>query len=314
MMSTIHRLINGDARDLSFLKDESVHLVVTSPPYWNLKRYNENPDQLGHIQDYESFLAELDKVWRHVFRVLVPGGRLVCVVGDVCVARRDFGRHLVFPLHADISVLCRRIGFDNLNPIIWHKISNASYEVSNGSKFLGKPYEPNAIIKNDIEFILMQRKPGGYRKPTDLQRRKSMIEKQNFSKWFQQIWNLPGASLKNHPAPYPLELAARLVRMFSFIGDTVLDPFCGSGTTMVAALRYDRNSIGMEIDPDYCRMAARYLKAESTDLFSTAELRFEKAVYERERFMVREDEGLYHVRPAKKRLSEIGGQPATADG
>jgi DNA modification methylase len=81
-------------------------------------------------------------------------------VGDVCVARRDFGRHLVFPLHADICVICRRIGFDNLNPIIWHKIANASYEVANGSKFLGKPYEPNAIIKNDMEFILMQRKPG----------------------------------------------------------------------------------------------------------------------------------------------------------
>ena len=167
MSSTVHRLINGDARDLSFLDDESVHLVVTSPPYWNLKRYNENPDQLGHIQDYETFLRELEKVWRHVFRVLVPGGRLVCVVGDVCVARRNFGRHLVFPLHADICVICRRIGFDNLNPIIWHKIANASYEVANGSKFLGKPYEPNAIIKNDMEFILMQRKPGGYRKPSE---------------------------------------------------------------------------------------------------------------------------------------------------
>ena len=168
--STLHRLINGDARNLSFLDDESVHLVITSPPYWNLKRYNENPDQLGHIQEYEAFLAELEKVWQHVFRMLVPGGRLVCVVGDVCVARRNFGRHLVFPLHADISVICRHIGFDNLNPIVWHKISNASYEVSNGSKFLGKPYEPNAIIKNDMEFILMQRKPGGYRKPTQAQR------------------------------------------------------------------------------------------------------------------------------------------------
>jgi DNA modification methylase len=114
MQATFHRLINGDARDLSFLEDMSVHLVVTSPPYWNLKRYNENPDQMGHIQDYETFLRELEKVWRDVYRVLVPGGRLVCVVGDVCVARRNFGRHLVFPLHADICVICRRIGFDNL--------------------------------------------------------------------------------------------------------------------------------------------------------------------------------------------------------
>jgi DNA modification methylase len=301
MLSTFHRLINGDARDLSFLDDESVHLVVTSPPYWNLKRYNENPDQLGHIQDYEGFLNELEKVWRHAFRVLVPGGRLVCVVGDVCVARRDFGRHLVFPLHADICVICRRIGFDNLNPIVWHKIANASYEVANGSKFLGKPYEPNAIIKNDMEFILMQRKPGGYRQPSESQRKASKIAKDEFDRWFQQIWNIPGASTKQHPAPFPMELATRLVRMFSFTGDTVLDPFCGSGTTMIAALRTGRNSIGVEIDPEYCRMAAKYLKAENPDLFSTSKLTFEKATTERA-CLVREDHELYQVRPAKKKL------------
>ena len=276
METTTHRLINGDARDLSLLRDASVHLVVTSPPYWNLKRYNENADQLGHIQDYDAFLLELEKVWRHVYRILVPGGRLVCVVGDVCVARRNFGRHLVFPLHADICVICRHIGFDNLNPIIWHKIANASYEVSNGSKFLGKPYEPNAIIKNDIEFILMQRKPGGYRKPTDAQREASRIGKDEFDRWFQQIWNITGAATNRHPAPFPLELATRLMRMFSFVGDTVLDPFCGSGTTMVAALQTGRNSIGVEIDPEYCRMTARRLKAEDTDLFPTAEFLFDK--------------------------------------
>ena len=301
MPSTVHRLINGDARDLSFLDNESVHLVVTSPPYWNLKRYKENPDQMGHIQDYEPFLRELEKVWRHVFRVLVPGGRLVCVVGDVCVARRDFGRHLVFPLHADICVICRQIGFDNLNPIIWHKIANASYEVANGSKFLGKPYEPNAIIKNNMEFILMQRKPGGYRKPSDSQRKASKIPKDEFDCWFQQIWNIPGASTKQHPAPFPLELASRLVRMFSFAGDTVFDPFSGSGTTMIAALRTGRNSIGVEIEPEYCRMAARYLKAENPDLFSSEKLIFEKTITERE-CLVREDQALYEVRPSKKKL------------
>lgn len=301
MQPTSHRLINADARNLSFLKDESVHLVVTSPPYWNLKRYNENPHQLGHVQEYEAFLAELEKVWRQVFRVLVPGGRLVCVVGDVCVARRNFGRHLVFPLHADICVICRRIGFDNLNPIIWHKIANASYEVSNGSKFLGKPYEPNAIIKNDMEFILMQRKSGGYRKPTNAQREASRLTKDEFDRWFQQIWNITGASTKHHPAPFPVELAKRLVRMFSFVGDTVLDPFCGSGTTMVAALRSGRNSIGIEIDPEYCRMAARYLKAETSGLFSEAKLLFERGIAE-QAYVVSEDQALYEVRPAKKKL------------
>ncbi len=303
MNKTTHRLINGDARDLSFLPDESIHLVITSPPYWNLKRYNENPDQIGHIEDYESFLNEIRLVWEHVFRILVPGGRLVCVVGDVCVSRRKFGRHLVFPLHADICVLCRKIGFDNLNPIIWHKIANASFEVENGSKFLGKPYEPNAIIKNDMEFILMQRKPSGYRKPTEEQRKLSKIDKKDFDTWFQQIWHITGASTRNHPAPFPLELATRLVRMFSFCGDTILDPFCGTGTTMVASLKYGRNSIGIDIEPEYCRMAARYLKKESSNLFFKTELRFEKMVADRSgRMQVCEDQALYEVRSARKTM------------
>lgn len=303
MSGTLHRLINADARDIAFLPDESVHLVVTSPPYWNLKKYNESPEQLGHVDDYEAFLDEINKVWRHAYRVLVPGGRLVCVVGDVCVSRKQYGRHLVFPLHADICVLCRRLGFDNLNPIIWHKISNASYEVSGGAKFLGKPYEPNAIIKNDMEFILMQRKPGGYRKPSEPQRQKSRIEKNDFDQWFQQIWNIPGASLKNHPAPFPLELASRLVRMFSFDGDTVLDPFCGSGTTMLAALRNGRNSIGIEIDFEYCKMAVRRLRTESDDFFSEIELRFDRAARTGAEMMVCEDEALYNVRTSRRKVA-----------
>ncbi len=272
--STTHRLIQGDARHIPFIENESIHLVVTSPPYWTLKRYNENPNQLGHVADYEEFLDALSKVWKEMHRILVPGGRLVCVVGDVCLSRRAFGRHVVVPLHSDIAVICRKIGFDNLNPIIWHKIANANYEVSNGSKFLGKPYEPNAIIKNDIEFILMERKPGGYRQPTERQRKLSMISKEEYSKWFQQFWTLTGASTKRHPAPFPEELAYRLVRMFSFVGDTVVDPFCGSGTTMVAALKAGRNSIGIDIDPDYCRMTEERLSKENSDMFSTATLEF----------------------------------------
>ena len=273
---TVHRLFQGDARDLSFIPDESIHLVLTSPPYWILKRYREHPGQLGHVQDYEGFVSELSKVWRHCFRIIVPGGRLVCVVGDVCLSRREFGRHRVVPLHADIAVACRRIGFDNLNPIIWYKIAKATYEVSNGSRFYGKPYEPNAIIKNDIEFILMQRKPGGYRKPTMEQRELSRISKEDYSAWFRQIWNIPGTSTRNHPAPFPLELAYRLVRMFSFHEDTVLDPFCGSGTTMLAAMRANRNSIGVEIDPEYCQSALGRLHREGPTLFDEVEIGFER--------------------------------------
>lgn len=273
---TVHRLVQGDARNLAFIPDESVHLVVTSPPYWTLKRYNESEGQMGHVEEYEDFLAQLNLVWSEAFRVLVPGGRLVCVVGDVCLSRRENnGRHTVVPLHADICVQCRKLGFDNLNPIIWHKISNASYEVSNGSKFLGKPYEPNAIIKNDIEFILMQRKPGGYRKPTDQQRKLSAIPKEKFNKWFQQFWTITGASTREHPAPFPLELASRLVQMFSFVGDTVVDPFCGTATTMTAALKHGRNSIGIEIDTEYCKQAASRLMNENNSLFGNSQLKIE---------------------------------------
>lgn len=254
---TQHNLVWGDARNLSFIPDSSVHLILTSPPYWTLKRYEENPDQLGHVADYEEFLACLRKVWEECYRVLVPGGRLICVVGDVCLSRRAFGRHMVVPLHADICVMCRKIGFDNLNPIIWHKISNATYEVQNGTKFLGKPYEPNAIIKNDIEFLLMQRKPGGYRQPTFQQRRLSMLSKEEYNEWFAQFWKITGASTKEHPAPFPEELAYRLIRMFSFVGDRVLDPFLGSGTTMVAAAKAGRNSIGVEVERRYLDLARR---------------------------------------------------------
>jgi DNA modification methylase len=270
---TRHRIYRGDARTMDGLPSESVHLVVTSPPYWTLKDYRRTEGQLGHVANYDEFLAELDKVWSHCFRVLVPGGRLVCVVGDVCLARRqNNGRHTVIPLHASIQEHCRRIGFDNLAPIIWHKIANAAHEVENGSGgFLGKPYEPNAVIKNDVEFILMERKPGGYRTPDVATRVLSVISEENHRKWFQQIWTgLTGASTRHHPAPYPVELAERLVRMFSFVGDTVLDPFLGTGTTTVAAAKAGRNSIGFEVDEHYFEMAHQRIANETASLFSRA--------------------------------------------
>jgi len=271
---THHSLHLGDARQLSGIPSASVHLVLTSPPYWTLKKYRDSEGQMGHIEAYEEFLAELDKVWRHCYEALVPGGRLICVVGDVCLSRRkNAGRHMVVPLHASIQEHCRAIGFDNLAPIIWHKIANAAYEVRNGSSFLGKPYEPNAVIKNDIEFILMERKPGGYRNPTLATRVLSVISTENHRKWFQQIWTgLTGASTRHHPAPYPVELAERLIRMFSFVGDTVLDPFLGTGTTAVAAARCGRNSIGWEVDKHYFALAEKRIRAETPSLFEVAEI------------------------------------------
>lgn len=177
---------------------------------------------------------------------------------------------MVMPLHADIAVRARKVGLDYLTPILWHKIANANYEVENGSSFLGKPYEPNAILKNDIEYILMLRKPGGYRKPTNGQRDESRLAKEEHAKWFRSFWSdVAGESTRLHPAAFPVEIAYRLVRMFSFVGDTVLDPFMGTASTLIAACRCDRNSIGIEIDPGYFRQAKTRMEAEAATLIDS---------------------------------------------
>ena len=166
------------------------------------------------------------------------------------------------------------MGYSNLAPIIWHKIANATYEVSGNSSFLGKPYEPNGVIKHDIAYILMLRKPGGYRKPNRAARLLSVISDPNHKKWFQQIWHdITGESTKDHPAPYPLSLAVRLVRMFSFVGDTVLDPFMGTGTTNLAAAQWGRNSIGIELDAHYFSMAQHRLNTAASDMFRRLDVR-----------------------------------------
>lgn len=272
LLRSKHRVLLGDARVMSQVVDRSVHLVVTSPPYWTLKDYDGGAGeaQLGHVTDYENFQSELALVWSRCYQALVPGGRLCIVVGDVCLRRRDVGRHLVMPLHADISVICRKIGFDYLTPILWYKIANAATEVEgNGAPFLGKPYEPNAIIKNDVEYVLIFRKPGGYRSPSNEQRLLSLIDKDEHARWFRAIWDdIPGASRSlGHPAPYPVDIAYRLIRMFSFVGDTVLDPFLGTGTTTEAAILANRSSMGYEIEPVYFgitqqRFAQSYTTAE----------------------------------------------------
>ena len=238
-------------------------MVVTSPPYWTLKKYVANDQQLGAITSYEAFLHELDKVWAECFRVLTPGGRICCIVGDVCLPRKTAGRHYVMPLHSDIQVRARTIGFDCLTPILWHKITNGVTEATgNGAGFYGKPYQPGAIVKNDVEYILFMRKGGSYRAPQPLQKALSMLTKVEMQAWWRSIWtDIKGASTRDgHPAPYPAELAERLVRMFSFAGDTVLDPFVGTGSTTVAAIAAGRNSIGNEIEPSYLKLARQCVR------------------------------------------------------
>jgi modification methylase len=261
---TRHEMILGDARELGFIPSESVHLVVTSPPYFNLKPYASDAGgkQLGRLDDYEAFLDELDRVWRECARVLVPGGRICCVIGDVLIPRRADGRHRVLPLPSDIQVRSRNNGFDNLTPILWFKIGNRKVEAKKKSNaYYGKPYQPGGIIKSDHEHILLLRKPGAYRSAPMLQRALSMLTRDEMSSWMQPVWSgIPGVSLRGgHTAPFPIEIAERLIRLFSFAGDTILDPFAGSGSTGVAAIRTGRNSISVDIEKEYSEAATARL-------------------------------------------------------
>src|ERR1700691_1229163 len=266
--ATRHQLHLGDARRLSWIPDVSVHLIVTSPPYWILKKYEPHAAQLGSLEDYEEFLGELDKCWRECQRVLAPGGRMCCVVGDVCIPRKKTGRHHLVPLHADIMVRARQIGLDCLTPILWFKIANGATEAEgNGAGFYGKPYQPGSIVKNDFEYILFLRKGGSYRSPSTLQKALSMLTKDEMKGWLRTAWtDIKGQSTRNgHPAPFPALLAERLIRLFSFAGDTVLDPFCGTGSTMCAAVTAGRSSIGNEVEPKYLKLASERLRAAVSD-------------------------------------------------
>jgi site-specific DNA-methyltransferase (adenine-specific) len=266
---TTHRLRCGDARDLSWIPGGSIQLVVTSPPYWTLKEYEKNALQMGAINKYEEFLAALDKAWLECARTLAPGGRICCVVGDVCIPRKREGRHYILPLHADIQTRCRRFGLDCLTPIFWHKIANGATEAKgNGAGFYGKPYQPGAIVKNDVEYILFLRKGNQYRSPSTVQRALSMLNREEMQCWTRSLWtDIKGESTrKGHPAPFPVALAERLIKMFSFAGDTVLDPFAGTGSTALAALACGRNSISVDIEPKYVGIAKQRLLEAQTGL------------------------------------------------
>jgi DNA modification methylase len=227
---TTHVVRCTDARHLDHIAPASVHLIVTSPPYFNIKPYETDAGgrQLARLANYDRFLDELTKCIAEWHRVLVPGGRACCVVGDVLVPRRTGGRHRILPLPADIMVRARDVGLDVLTPILWFKIGNRTNEAGGGSSgYYGKPYQPGAVIKNDFEHILMLRKPGAYRTTSMLQKALSMLQKDEMDAWQRPFSDdIRGASLRNgHPAPFPPDLAERLVRMFSFSGDIVLDPF-----------------------------------------------------------------------------------------
>lgn len=263
---TSHEIRVGDARRLE-LEPESVDLVVTSPPYLDLIEYEADGGQLGAMDDLERFSSELGRVWRRCFEALIPGGRLCVVVGDVIRSRAEHGRHQMLPLHAEILCECRSIGFDAVSPIIWKKIGNTTTEAGDSARFLGKPYEPGAAVENDIEYILLLKKPGGYRSPSPAKRVLSVIGDERHKELFTQVWEgVSGELREDHPAPFPVEISSRLIEMYSFVGDRVLDPFAGTGTTGFAASRLGRNSIQGELIEEYAEIAAERLGNESLTL------------------------------------------------
>lgn len=244
-----HKLIIGDCRDMKLIPDESVHLVVTSPPYWQLKDYGV-PTQIGFGETYEQYINSLNMVWAECFRVLKPGCRLCINIGDQFARAAYYGQYKIVPIHSEIIRFCETIGLDFMGNIIWQKTTNM--HTTGGSKVMGSyPYPRGGILKVDYEYILIFKKPGKSDTPDKEQKEASMLTEEEWHTFFNTHWTFGGDRQDKHIAVFPEELAYRLIRMFSFCGDVVLDPFMGSGTTALAALKNGRNAIGYELNPEF---------------------------------------------------------------
>ncbi|MDX9750619.1 MAG: DNA methyltransferase [Flavobacteriales bacterium] len=244
-----HVIINGDSRQMSELKDESVHLVVTSPPYWQLKDYGTKA-QTGFHDDYETYINHLNLTWQECFRVLHKGCRMCVNIGDQFARATYYGRYKIIPIHTEIIKFCEVAGFDFMGQIIWQKATTMN--TSGGASIMGSfPHPRNGIVKLDFEYILLFKKQGAAPKPTAEQKEGSAMTSEEWNTFFNGHWYFPGAKQDKHLAMFPEELPHRLIRMFSFPGETVLDPFMGSGTTALAARKLNRDSIGYEINPAF---------------------------------------------------------------
>lgn len=248
-MRTIHKIIHGDSRQMNLVPNESVHLVITSPPYWQLKDYGTDT-QIGYNESYESYINNLNLVWKECHRVLYPGCRLCINIGDQFARSVYYGRYKVIPIRTEIIKFCETMGFDYMGAIIWQKVTTTN--TTGGATIMGSfPYPRNGILKLDYEFILFFKKQGNAPKPTREQKERSVISKEDWNTYFSGHWYFSGVKQEGHIAMFPEELPARLIKMFAFVGDTVLDPFLGSGTTSMAARNLERNSIGYEINQDF---------------------------------------------------------------
>ncbi|QSZ27447.1 thermonuclease family protein [Aceticella autotrophica] len=271
-MNTLHKIIIGDARKMYKIPDESVHLVVTSPPYWQLKDYGSN-GQIGYDDTYEEYINNLNLVWKEAYRVLHNGCRLCINIGDQFARSVYYGRYKIIPIRTEIIKFCETIGFDYMGAIIWQKVTTCN--TSGGATVMGSyPYPRNGILKLDYEFILIFKKYGNAPKVTKDIKEKSKLTKEEWNQYFAGHWNFPGEKQDKHLAMFPLELPYRLIKMFSFVGDMVLDPFLGSGTTSLAAKLLHRNSIGYEINHNFLPVIKEKLNIQYYNTDSDAKFEF----------------------------------------
>ncbi len=260
-----HLIVNGDSRDMSQIPDEAVQLVITSPPYWQLKDYGHK-DQIGFDDSYENYINNLNLVWNECFRVLSPGCRLCINIGDQFARSVYYGRYKVIPIRTEIIRFCETIGLDYMGAIIWQKVTTTN--TSGGASIMGSfPYPRNGILKLDYEFILIFKKLGISPKPSREQKAKSKMTIEEWNQYFAGHWYFNGVRQEKHLAMFPEELPKRLIKMFSFTDDTVLDPFLGSGTTSLAAMNLQRNSVGYEINDDFLPIIKLKLGVNDPKLF-----------------------------------------------
>jgi len=249
LQKSIHKIINGDSRNMKELADKSVDLIITSPPYWQLKDYGSE-DQIGFNDTYESYINNLNLVWQECYRVLCDGCRLCINIGDQFARSVYYGRYKVIPIHSEIIRFCETIGFDFMGQIIWQKTTTTN--TTGGASIMGSfPYPRNGIVKLDFEYILLFKKQGDAKKPTQEQKKAATMTTEEWNTYFTGHWTFPGAKQDKHLAMFPEELPRRLIRMFSFPGETVLDPFAGSGTTAKTAKNLERNSVSYEINSEF---------------------------------------------------------------
>ncbi len=271
-MKTKHKIIIGDARDMREVKDESIHLIITSPPYWQLKDYGSD-QQIGFNDSYEDYINNLNIVWDECFRVLQDGCRLCINIGDQFARSVYYGRYKIIPIRTEIIKFCETIGFDYMGAIIWQK--QTTMNTTGGATVMGSfPYPRNGILKIDYEFILIFKKPGKSPEVSKDIKEKSRLSKEEWSEYFSGHWNFNGEKQTKHLAMFPEELPKRLIKMFSFIGDTILDPFLGSGTTTLAAKNLGRNSIGYEINKKFLQIIKEKIGVQTPNFLEDAEFEF----------------------------------------